>query len=537
MEELTIWEQHTITLSKDSKVGFGFAISGGKDKPHPDTGDTAVIVSDVLPNGPAIGRLFYKDQIVMVNGEAMENVYSTYTIQTLKSCGKTVNVTVKRPRKIQIPATARPTRAASHSNLLDPTPPRRTRRYSDGSDNRESGRYRARSASPERNGHNDALPLMTTAYKRLPRQDAQEKPIRTTLLKKRITDEYGLKLGSQIFIKHMTDTGLASKEGTLQEGDLILKVGAAPADDHLHNNNNNNNPPQLALLPQINGMTTENLSLLETKHLVEKSRGKLTMTVLRDERKFLVSIPEVVDSAPHSEEERRRGSSSELEDISDLDEDTPTHRTSRQPTREKRTRRTRAEPPPPKSRDPSPMRSTLTRPPVKNYAPRRAPSGSDSDRSASPPTFRRDSPDMRDVRDSSKYKSLSAMSAMSGMSILPNPHSSPQLPNWSASRASSSAASRPRRPVSDSDSDRSASPPPRRRSPRPDSRYKVLPDLAYTGLSGAPIDVRHEAPRRVNSPVRVLRPDSDSESEVSLAPPQRQSTTYSQDSLSRYRYR
>lgn len=60
-------------------------------------------------------------------------------------------------------------------------------------------------------------------------------------------------------------------------------------------------------------MTTENLSLLETKHLVEKSRGKLTMTVLRDNRKFLVSIPEVEDSAPNSEDDRRRHSSSELE--------------------------------------------------------------------------------------------------------------------------------------------------------------------------------------------------------------------------------
>lgn len=60
-------------------------------------------------------------------------------------------------------------------------------------------------------------------------------------------------------------------------------------------------------------MTTENLSLLETKHLVEKSRGKLTMTVLRDDRKFLVSIPEVEDSAPNSEDDRRRDSSSELE--------------------------------------------------------------------------------------------------------------------------------------------------------------------------------------------------------------------------------
>lgn len=60
-------------------------------------------------------------------------------------------------------------------------------------------------------------------------------------------------------------------------------------------------------------MTTENLSLLETKHLVEKSRGKLTMMVLRDDRKFLVSIPEVADSAPNSEEDHRQDSSSELE--------------------------------------------------------------------------------------------------------------------------------------------------------------------------------------------------------------------------------
>ncbi|XP_008298332.1 tight junction protein ZO-3 isoform X2 [Stegastes partitus] len=516
MEELTIWEQHTITLNKDSKVGFGFAISGGKDKPHPDNGDTAVVVSDVLPNGPAMGRLFHKDQIVMVNGQSMENVHSNYTIQTLKSCGKTADITVKRPRKIQIPAaTTRPTRAASHSNLLDPDPPRRTRaashsnlldadysgrsrRYSDGSDTRDN-RYRARSSSPNRNGHTNTLPLMSSGYKRLPRNDFPDKPIKTTLVKKRITDEYGLKLGSQIFIKHMTETGLAAKEGTLQEGDLILK---------------------------INGMTTENLSLLETKHLVEKSRGKLTMTVLRDDRRFLVSIPEVEDSAPNSEDDRRRDSSSELEDISDIDDDVPTHRASRHPTREKRTRRTRAEPPPPKSRDSSPVRSTLTRPPARTYAPRRAPSESESDHSVSPPRVRKDTSDTRDP--SSKYKPLS------GMSTLPNPRSSPVVPKWTTSRPSSSA-SRPRRPVSESDSDRSASPPRRRESPRPDSRYKVLPDLPVAGLRSSPIPVRQEPPRRVNSPVRVPPPDSDSESDSMSGPPQRHSTSYNQDSLSRYR--
>ncbi|XP_074524679.1 tight junction protein ZO-3 isoform X2 [Halichoeres trimaculatus] len=498
MEDLTIWEQHTITLSKDSKVGFGFAISGGRDKPHPDSGDTTVVVSDVLPNGPAMGRLFTKDQIVMVNGVSMENVHSHFTIQTLKSCGKTANITVKRPRMIQIPATSRPSRAASHSNLLEQDPPRRTRRYSDGSDNRDGGRYRARSSSPNRNGYGNTLPLVSSGYKRLPHHDVPEKPIKTTLIKKRNTDEYGLKLGSQIFIKHMTDSGLAAKEGTLQEGDLILK---------------------------INGMTTENLSLLETKHLVEKSRGKLTMTVLRDDRKFLVTIPEVEDSPPNSEDDRRRDSSSELEDISDID--VPIHRTSRQPNREKRTRRTRAEPPLPKSRDASPVRSTLPRPPARTFASRRGPSESDSDHSASPP-IRRASPDVRD--HSSKYKSLP------GMSTLPNPRSSPVAPKWNASRPSSNA-SRPRKPVSESDSDRSPSPPPppRRESPLLDGRYKSLSELPPALLSASPITVRQEPPRRVNSPVRAPMPDSDSDPEINMAPPQRQSTTYSQDSLSRYR--
>uniref|UniRef100_A0AAX7VUZ6 Tight junction protein 3 n=1 Tax=Astatotilapia calliptera TaxID=8154 RepID=A0AAX7VUZ6_ASTCA len=314
MEEITIWEQHTITLNKDSKLGFGFAISGGRDKPQPD-GDTSILVSDVLPNGPAMGRLFTKDQIVMVNGEPMDNVHSNYTIQTLKSCGKTANIvsTVKRPRKIQIPATSstRPTRAASHSNLLDADPPRRQRRHSDGSDNMDSSRYRdddryraddryrtndrytRRSPTPERNGLANASEGKPFLFVKKRSFLDKNNLLSSSFLKclfqyfwLYFSAEYGLKLGSQIFIKHMTETGLAAREGTLQEGDLILK---------------------------INGMTTENLSLLETKHLVEKSRGKLTMTVLRDDRRFLVSIPEVEDSPQNSDYERRKDSSSELD--------------------------------------------------------------------------------------------------------------------------------------------------------------------------------------------------------------------------------
>ena len=95
---------------------------------------------------------------------------------------------MKRPRKVQLPASTRPSRAASHSNLLDQDPPRRIRRYSDGSDQaRTPDHYSARSTTSDRNGTAHALPLMS-GYKRLPHQDFLDKPIKTTLLKKKLTD-------------------------------------------------------------------------------------------------------------------------------------------------------------------------------------------------------------------------------------------------------------------------------------------------------------------------------------------------------------
>uniref|UniRef100_A0A8C2I868 Tight junction protein 3 n=1 Tax=Cyprinus carpio TaxID=7962 RepID=A0A8C2I868_CYPCA len=457
MEEMTIWEQHTVTLSKDPKVGFGFAVSGGLDKPV--NGDAAVMVSDVLPSGPAMGRLQTQDQIVMVNGVSMENVTSLYTIQNLRKCGKTANITVKRPRTVQIPSSNRPTRSASQSNLLDDDmPQRRGQRNTDTSRNR-----RTRSVTPDRNGHD--LPIMS-GFKRLPNQDVQDKPIRTTLIKKKPTDEYGMKLGSQIFIKHMTPTGLAAKEGSLQEGDLVLK---------------------------INGMTTENLSLLETKHLVEKSRGKLSMLVLRDDRKFLVSIPEVEDSPLNSADERRQDSSSELEEISDLDSDGPTNRTSR--PRDRRSRRNRADPVS-KPRESPPLRSTLTRPPAQSVPPRRGASS------------------LNKTHWVSFIKTHKTMTVRQTFRLILHHGLS-----WP-------------RAVSESGSDRSASPPPRRESPRPEnhSRYKVLPDLPLPGMKSSSLSKSQDFPRRMPSPYRPPpRAASESESDDSTGPQRRQ------ESHNRYR--
>lgn len=42
---------------QDSKMGFGIAVSGGRDNPNVDNGETSIIVSDVLQGGPADGLL------------------------------------------------------------------------------------------------------------------------------------------------------------------------------------------------------------------------------------------------------------------------------------------------------------------------------------------------------------------------------------------------------------------------------------------------------------------------------------------------
>lgn len=51
-----MWETHRVTLTKDENQGFGIAISGGEDNIH-IAGDPAITVSDVVPGGPADGKL------------------------------------------------------------------------------------------------------------------------------------------------------------------------------------------------------------------------------------------------------------------------------------------------------------------------------------------------------------------------------------------------------------------------------------------------------------------------------------------------
>ena len=226
-----------------------------------------------------------RDQIVMVNGLSMENVSSSFAIQTLKTCGKIANITLKRQKKIHLPV-----------SKSSPASPAATRRYDsdedydphgvdpalrsasqhhsrddldhnqgydgDSSSERSSGHHRddrrhhkasrsrrrsqdsshwrqspdsgsehrgySRHRSTNGFGHagdTNGLALVS-GFKRLPRRDVPMKPITSVLVKKKEDEEYGLKLGSQLFIKHIVESGLAARRSSLQEGDLILKERA-----------------------------------------------------------------------------------------------------------------------------------------------------------------------------------------------------------------------------------------------------------------------------------------------------------------------
>uniref|UniRef100_A0A3Q4HYF5 Tight junction protein 2a (zona occludens 2) n=1 Tax=Neolamprologus brichardi TaxID=32507 RepID=A0A3Q4HYF5_NEOBR len=352
------WTSHT----HDSKMGFGIAVSGGRDNPNEDTGETSIVVSDVLQGGPADGLLFENDRVVQVNTIPMDGAIHSFAVQTLRKCGKVAKITVKRPRKVPVSVLnrqpspddrvfnndynddynydqdRRSVYSARSGGGQDQSLERERGGYMDSGyhtrdrdyDRRERGRSTERDLSPDRQYRRDGSRGRTLdreyspdrryksehaldrdyspdrryrsdrtldrdyspdrrfrsdralnhspdrRYRRLDRIPL-EKPVNVLLLKNHPNEEYGLRLGSQLFIKEMTSTGLASKDGNLQEGDIILK---------------------------INGTVTENLSLSDAGKLIEKSRGKLQLVVQRDRKKILVRIPPMVDSDSELDGER-----------------------------------------------------------------------------------------------------------------------------------------------------------------------------------------------------------------------------------------
>uniref|UniRef100_A0A8C4NF25 Tight junction protein 1a n=2 Tax=Eptatretus burgeri TaxID=7764 RepID=A0A8C4NF25_EPTBU len=414
MEETMFWEHHTITLQKAPGFGFGIAISGGRDNPHFQSGETSIVISDVLKGGPAEGLLQENDRVVMVNGKLMDDVDHAFAVQQLRSSGKTAKITIRRRRRIPVPAARHPGRAlqlstadgikagldgmdeddeeeeeeeeeeeiyhqrSGRSSRNEPhgrhgdrggtqsretargdrvsNSEQRVRDRSAGHGGREhSPRHRDRDRSHGRTMHDgrrnqadhdgsphranpefgmrnqgrgvgvceggarrerarsqgceerDAPGRRSDASEQAhrdrsigrPERDCslgslnnrrehirgrsmshgslssyqEAKVVRVSLMKSKTAEEYGLRLGSQIFVKDVSGEGLAARDGHIHEGDIVLK---------------------------INGTVTENMSLSDARKLIERSKGKLRMVLQRDEQGVLIGLPDLEDSLPSS---------------------------------------------------------------------------------------------------------------------------------------------------------------------------------------------------------------------------------------------
>ncbi|XP_068265863.1 tight junction protein ZO-1 isoform X6 [Nyctibius grandis] len=304
MEETAIWEQHTVTLHRAPGFGFGIAISGGRDNPHFQSGETSIVISDVLKGGPAEGLLQENDRVAMVNGVSMDNVEHAFAVQQLRKSGKNAKITIRRMKKIQIPV-ARPEPEPVSENEDDSydeeiRDPRSSRGGPSANRRHEKSWVRDRSASRERS-------LSPRSDRRSVTSSQPAKPTKVTLVKSRKNEEYGLRLASHIFVKEISQDSLAARDGNIQEGDVVLK---------------------------INGTVTENMSLADAKTLIERSKGKLKMVVQRDERATLLNVPDLSDSI-HSANASERDDISEIQslasDHSNRSHDRPRRSRSRSP--------------------------------------------------------------------------------------------------------------------------------------------------------------------------------------------------------------
>uniref|UniRef100_A0A3B3V6T3 Zona occludens protein 1 n=1 Tax=Poecilia latipinna TaxID=48699 RepID=A0A3B3V6T3_9TELE len=298
MEETIIWEQHTVTLHRAPGFGFGIAISGGRDNPHFQSGETSIVISDVLKGGPAEGLLQENDRVVMVNGVSMDNVEHAYAVQQLRKSGKNAKITIRRKRKVQIPVSKPGDRETmseheeEYSDEDDGYDPNRQSAYggTSGGAGRRHDRERSNSGRRDHSASRERS-ISPRSDHRSHSSSAPPKPSKVTLVKSRKNEEYGLRLASHIFVKDISPESLAARDGNIREGDVVLK---------------------------INGTVTENLSLIDAKKLIERSKGKLKMVVQRDERATLLNIPDLDDSIPSA-------NNSDRDDISEIHSLTSDH--------------------------------------------------------------------------------------------------------------------------------------------------------------------------------------------------------------------
>jgi hypothetical protein len=155
---------------------------------------TAVAPFPFLPFFHNIHFLSYRinDRVISANNLSLEGVDYATAVQVLRDSGQTVNFVVKR--RVVLPASA----AIS---------------------------------------------------------GASEQTVRVNLTKQKKKEDFGIVLGCKIYVKEISHRSLASKDGTIQEGDLVHK---------------------------INGAAIDGLTLKEARKLLETAKDKLDLVVKRD---------------------------------------------------------------------------------------------------------------------------------------------------------------------------------------------------------------------------------------------------------------
>ncbi|XP_028967947.1 tight junction protein ZO-1 [Galendromus occidentalis] len=90
------YELLNIPLAKVPNYGFGIAVSGGRDSSLADNQEGYIVISDVLKNGPAEGKLLIGDIVLSANGVSFENVDYSRAVNVLRESEAMVNLLIKR---------------------------------------------------------------------------------------------------------------------------------------------------------------------------------------------------------------------------------------------------------------------------------------------------------------------------------------------------------------------------------------------------------------------------------------------------------
>lgn len=210
-----------IELIRGNK-GLGFSIAGGLGNQH-IPGDNGIYVTKILEYGAAHvdGRLDVGDKLVAVNGKNLEAVTHEEAVQTLKSTGDRVLLTI-------VPAKNMAGMAGSASaHTLPPSHSSPSYRSSPRTLNNSNSSYNSVLISPGSNHSNTVASKSLTRLSDLPDDQVPLEP-RSMVLTKSQTglgfNIVGGEDGEGIFISFILAGGPADLSGQLRRGDQVLSV-------------------------------------------------------------------------------------------------------------------------------------------------------------------------------------------------------------------------------------------------------------------------------------------------------------------------